>query len=297
MFYERNKILTMVEQKKIPLGIQCFTGNTELVEVMGATGFDFVMFDCVHSGNDVRAMEELVRTATLAGMASYIRVPDAHNETDVRRALEAGAEGLVLREVHSVDDIKAAANAAYFLPKGDRRICPSTRSANYNFRRFVEFTERNNRAVTLVPEIENPDGVAHLEEICAHPDVRMLIFAQGNLAYKRGEGNAMDKGAQTAVDNQTVLRVAKKHNIAVIGGPVLTPTAEACRRALQDGVTVFCLGLDSMAFRSWCEDTVRALADGVEGVSEWTRPPVPESGFTDDQPAQSKAVPKLTRAG
>ena len=86
MFYERNKILTMVEQKKIPLGIQCFTGNTELVEVMGATGFDFVMFDCVHSGSDVRAMEELVRTATLAGMASYIRVPDAHNETDVRRA-------------------------------------------------------------------------------------------------------------------------------------------------------------------------------------------------------------------
>ena len=70
MFYERNKVLTMLEQKKIPLGIQCFTGNTELVEVMGATGFDFVMFDCVHSGNDVRAMEELVRSATLAGMAS-----------------------------------------------------------------------------------------------------------------------------------------------------------------------------------------------------------------------------------
>src|SRR5580693_9980786 len=122
MFYERNKVLTMLEQKKIPLGIQCFTGNTALVEVMGATGFDFVMFDCVHSGNDVRAMEELVRTATLAGMASYIRVPDAHNETDVRRALEAGSEGLVLREVHSVDDIKAAANAASvpagFTPEG-----------------------------------------------------------------------------------------------------------------------------------------------------------------------------------
>ena len=47
MFYERNKVLTMLEQKKIPLGIQCFTGNTALVEVMGATGFDFVMFDCV----------------------------------------------------------------------------------------------------------------------------------------------------------------------------------------------------------------------------------------------------------
>src|SRR5271167_2299866 len=274
MFYERNKVLTMLEQKTIPLGIQCFTGNTELVEVMGATGFNFVMFDCVHSGNDVRAMEELVRTATLAGMASYIRVPDAHNETDVRRAVEAGAEGLVLREVHSVDDIKAAANAAYFLPKGDRRICPATRSANYNFRRFVEFTERNNRVVALVPEIENPDGVAQIEEICAHPDVPMFIFGQGDLAFSRGEGNAMDRGAQTAKDYRTVLAIARKHGVAVIGGPVLVPTADACRQALQAGVTVFCLGLDSMGFRTWCEDTVRALAEGVRGESEWTRPPV-----------------------
>src|ERR1700732_3169486 len=111
MFYERNKVLTMLEQKKIPLGIQCFTGNTELVEVMGATGLDFVMFDCVHSGRNVRAMEELVRTATLAGMASYIRVPDAHNETDVRRALEAGAEGVVRQnEIVSSHEVKSPAN-------------------------------------------------------------------------------------------------------------------------------------------------------------------------------------------
>jgi len=65
----------------------------------------------------------------------------------------------------------------------------------------------------------------------------------------------------------------------VIGGPVLVPTAEVCRQALEAGVTVFCLGLDSMAFRNWCEDTVRALDEGVRGVSAWTCPPVPESGF------------------
>jgi hypothetical protein len=49
MFYERNKVLSMLEQKKIALGIQCFTGNTALVEVLGATGFDFVMFDGEHA--------------------------------------------------------------------------------------------------------------------------------------------------------------------------------------------------------------------------------------------------------
>jgi 2-keto-3-deoxy-L-rhamnonate aldolase RhmA len=180
-----------------------------------------------------------------------------------------------------VDDINAAAKTAYFPPKCEHGIRPLTRSTSYNFRRFVESTERKNRAVTLVPEIENSDGVARTEEICAHPDVHILIFGQGGLAFSRGEGNAMDSGAHTARDCQTVLAVARKHDVAVIGGPVLVPTAEAWREALEASVTVFCLGLDSMAFRRWCEDTVRALAEGVRGVSEWTRPPAPESGFSD----------------
>jgi hypothetical protein len=32
MLYERNIVLTMLEQKKIPLRIQCFTGNTAVVD-------------------------------------------------------------------------------------------------------------------------------------------------------------------------------------------------------------------------------------------------------------------------
>ena len=136
------------------------------------------------------------------------------------RALESGAEGLVLPEVHTVEDVNAAANAADFPPKGKRGVCPATRSANFDFRHFVDFTERNNRAVTLVPEIENPDGVAQIEEICAHPDVQMVIFGQGDLAFSRDEGNAMDKATQTAKDFQTVLGVARKHDVAVVGGPV-----------------------------------------------------------------------------
>src|SRR5260370_24791744 len=109
--------------------------------------------------------------------------------------------------------MKAAANGVYFLPKGDRRICASTRSANYNFRRFVEFAERNNRTATLVPEIENPDGVAHLEEICAHPDVRMISFGQRHLAFSRGEGIATHKGLRTAQTLRALLAAATMHAV------------------------------------------------------------------------------------
>src|SRR5260370_30308734 len=94
--FKRNRLLEMLERNEIPLGMQCFTGNPALIEVMGLTGFDFVMLDGEHSGNDVRAMEDGVRVAQYAGLAPYVRVPDRADETGIRRALEAGAEGIFL---------------------------------------------------------------------------------------------------------------------------------------------------------------------------------------------------------
>jgi hypothetical protein len=93
----------------------------------------------------------------------------------------------------------------------------------------------------------------------------------------------MMAGPTVQDDYKKVLAAAKKHGVAVIGGPVLTPNAQDCRQALKDGVTIFCLGLDSLCFRLFCEQTVQALADATAG-SEWTRPPVPASGFPAPSP-------------
>ena len=59
-------------------------------------------------------------------------------------------------------------------------------------------------------------------------------------------GRRCEAAVQVAKDYRTLRAVARKHGVAVIGGPVLVPTADACRRALEAGGTVFCLGLDSM---------------------------------------------------
>lgn len=67
--YEKNKIRQMLAQNQIPLGMQCFTGDPILIEIMGLTGFDWVMLDSEHSGNNPRAMESLIRAAESVGMS------------------------------------------------------------------------------------------------------------------------------------------------------------------------------------------------------------------------------------
>jgi 2-keto-3-deoxy-L-rhamnonate aldolase RhmA len=277
---EPNKIFAMLARKEIPLGMQCFTGDPALIEVLGLTGFDFVMLDGEHSGNDVRALDDLIRISDQAGLVPFVRVPDRTDEIGIRRALEAGAKGIFLPMIRTADDVKEAASSAFFPPMGTRGICPATRAPGFGFRNFETYANWNNREVALIPMIEHPDAVENIDSICALNEVRMIVFGAGDLAYAMNEGTLMMKSPLVQAAYRKVLDAAKRHGVAVIGGPVLDPTPAACRKALDDGITVFCLGLDTLGFRRFCEQTVAALNAGVAG-SAFARKPAPESGFKD----------------
>ncbi len=279
-YFPKNRLMQMIADRVIPLGMQCFTGNPALIEVLGLTGFDWVMIDTEHAGNDGHALESLLRTAKLAGLVPVVRVADRYNETQIRRALEAGAEGIMLPMVRSAADVDFAVESAFFPPKGTRGICPAIRAANYNFRSFEEYVQWNNAETILIPMVEHPEAVDHIEEICAHQDVHILVFGAGDLCYAMGEGTLMMKSPKVQTAYRKVLDAAKRHNVIVMGGPVLDPNAAACRKAIEDGIGIFCLGLDTMGFRRFCEQTVNEVSRGVEGTN-FSRPPVPASGFPD----------------
>ncbi len=268
----------MVENKQVPLGMQVFTGHPALIEIIGLCGFDFVMLDSEHSANSARQMEDLVRAADSVGMVSYVRVSKHDDESDIHRALEAGAEGIFLPLVRTAEDVKRAADAAYFPMKGKRGICPSIRAAKYNWRHFDEYAEWNNAEVQLVPMIERVEALDNIEEICALPEVNMIVFAAGDLAYAMGEASKMMDSPLVQDAYRKVLATAKRHGVAVVGGPINDPSPENCRKALEAGVTVFALGLDTLAFRRFCEDAVKSLNAGVEGTG-FSRSPAPPSAF------------------
>jgi 2-keto-3-deoxy-L-rhamnonate aldolase RhmA len=276
--FEKNRLIEMLERKLVPLGMQCFAADAALLEVLGLTGFDFVMLDSEHSGANPRAIEGLIGTAEHAGLVPLVRVPDRRNATDMRRALEAGAQGLFIPMVRSAEDMRFAIDATFFPPKGERGICPSIRAANYSFRSFEEYAAWNNEQILLIPLIEHPEAVENIEEICALPQVRMLAFGAGDLCYAMGLGTQMMRAPEVQSAYRKVLAASQRHNVAVIGGPILDPTPESCRKALDDGVRVFCLGLDILGFRRFCEQTVSALNRGMEG-SGYSRPDAPASGF------------------
>lgn len=276
--FTKNRIIEMLENKQVPVGMQVFTGHPALIEILGHAGFDYIMLDTEHSPNNARDMEQLIRAADTVGLTTFVRISRHEDESDIHRALEAGAMGIFLPLVQTADDVRRAADAAYFPTKGKRGICPSLRAAQYNWRTFDDYAEWNNREVILIPMIEQVEALDNIEEICALEDVKIIVFAGGDLAYAMGEASQMMASSKVQDAYRTVLATAKRHGVHVVGGPVLDPTVEGCRKALDVGVTIMCLGLDTMSFRAVAESYVAVLNKSLEGT-EFTRPPAPPSGF------------------
>src|ERR1700704_6487439 len=122
-----NRLIAMLDEHIVPIGMQCFTGDHTLIEVMGAAGFDYVWLDSEHSALNPRALEDTMRNCEVAGLIPLVRIPEPGDGTSARRALEAGAEGIVVPMVRSAADIQQIVDALTFPPWGKRGLCPARR--------------------------------------------------------------------------------------------------------------------------------------------------------------------------
>ena len=275
----RKSLMSLLDQGVVPIGMQCFTGNHTLLEVLGATGFDYVWLDTEHSALDPRALEDTMRTCDVAGLIPLVRIPEPGDGTSARRALEAGAQGIIVPMVRSAAEVQQVVSALTFPPRGKRGLCPALRVPGYTVTGFSDYMPASDAELLIIPMIETVEAVEHIEEICAVPEVRLLVFAAGELAFALGEGSSMHSSGKVQAAQLAVLAAARRHGVGLIGGPILNPSPETCARALEEGISVLCIGLDVLAFRQLCEATVAAANAAVAADPARHRPPAPPSAF------------------
>lgn len=271
--------MALLDEDVIPIGMQCFTGNHTLIEVLGATGFDYVWLDAEHSALDPRALEDTIRTCEAAGIIPLVRIPEPTDSTSARRALEAGAQGIIVPMVRTGPEVEEFVNALTFPPRGKRGLCPALRGSGYSVVGLTDYMAASDAELLVIPMIETVEALEHIDEICAIPEVKLLVFAAGELAFALGEGSNMHSSSKVRAAHQAVSAAAREHGVGLIGGPILNPSPETCAKAIEDGISVLCIGLDVLAFRQLCETAVAAANAAVEADPAHHRPPAPPSAF------------------
>jgi len=83
----------------------------DLVEIMGLTGFDFLIIDTEHGPMEAESIQHLIRAAELRGITPIVRVSDTRDVT-ILKTLDVGAHGIQVPQVNSPQAAEAVVRAA-----------------------------------------------------------------------------------------------------------------------------------------------------------------------------------------
>ena len=218
-------------------GIWSLIPSAPLVGTLAASGFDFVILDCEHGGYDFATLDAAITACEDGGASPLVRSPGA-DPYFVQRALDLGADGVV---VPQVPDESAAARAVammHYAPAGTRGYNPFTRGGRYGIAPQPKLAAGYPFSGVMV---ESPAAAQRLERIV---EVASLDFVYlGIFDY------SVALGAPGAVDDPRVLAfVERSARVVRDAGKAVGTTAMSraqVDRLGSQGVNVLFYGTDT----------------------------------------------------
>lgn len=196
-------------------------------ELMAAVGWDWLVVDAEHSLVGFETLVNCFRAIQLGGAVPLARVP--WNETIwIQRTLDAGALGLIVPMVNTVEDAQAIVSNMKFATQGQRSFGGSRVSP------YIEGDYRTwaNDNLAVIVMIETVQAVENAEAILAVEGVTGGFIGPVDLALSMGLSPA-DMGPGTAHEALLMKALAAARNTGKAVGKYCFNAAEVNARLAQ----------------------------------------------------------------
>ena len=159
--------------------------RTNATRVMARVGFDWLTLDIEHSPIDWSQAATIFACIADAGGVPLARVPKGNHDY-IKRVLDAGAWGIVVPMVDTVEQAKIAVAAAKYPPEGNRSLGGGMQFMNFEATPG-DYFRRANDEILVVLQTESPTGVENAEAIYSVPGVDAIFVGPVDLrANMRG---------------------------------------------------------------------------------------------------------------
>lgn len=214
-----NRVRAKLENNEPALGPNVQIPAPWLVEIIGVAGFDYVMLDGEH-GAAFSNLQVLIIAADAAGITPIVRVP-SHDRGYILPALEAGAGGIQVPMVETVEQARRLVAETKYAPIGQRGFSNATRAANYGTASLSTYGPLANHETLLILQIETQAGLDNVAEIAKVAGVDALFFGPGDLSQALGLF-----GQQAAPQvRAAILQAIEAANQNQTGGPYISTSA------------------------------------------------------------------------
>lgn len=249
------RLLKTMNDGKCVYGPFMKTGDPAFVEIVGHSGFDFVILDLEHGPTNELILQNLIRGAQFANLCPIVRVSKL-DEVLIGKALDVGAEGVQIPQITSSKDAVLAVKASKFAPLGERGVCRFVRAANYSaMDRFEYFSKSNDNFVIL--QLEGKEAIDNLDEILAVRGVDVIFVGPYDLSQSIG----MTGNVNHPLVEEKMRYIIKKASEKGILTGTFVDTVEAAKKWRDVGVSYISYSVDVGIFYEACKNLLSNITE------------------------------------
>jgi 4-hydroxy-2-oxoheptanedioate aldolase len=222
---------------------------------MGRSGFDWVCIDQQHGLATPEALVPMIQALALTQTPAFVRVP-WNEPSAIMKALDAGAQGVIVPLIDSAAEAERAVFAARYPPNGGRSWGPQRPIQEI---RGYSPAIGDRRTIVAV-QIESVEAVANLREILRVPGIDAVFVGPSDLALTAGWMPALtpDRDEHRAMILE-ILAVA--HEEGVVAG-VYCGGIEMAQEWHSAGFEMLAITSDALILKGGATKAVQAVRDG-----------------------------------
>lgn len=179
-----------LRKRENTIGSWITIGHQAIIDILAEAGFDWLCIDLEHTAIDFNELQILIAFIQSHGMAALVRV-SKNEEVIIKRALDAGADGIIVPMICSEVEALAAVSFAKYPPEGKRGV-GLNRAQRYGFS-FDEYKDWVDQHMVIIAQIEHIEGVNNIEQIIQTHGIDGIIIGPYDLSGSLGIPGSFDE--------------------------------------------------------------------------------------------------------
>lgn len=234
-------------KKKLQAGDVVFgtfagSDSTDMVEILGISGFDFVILDTEHAPGAPNSIMGQMRVAERRGMDVLVRLTNTERTT-VLRTLDIGVSGLLAPQMNDFETTRAFIDATLYPPLGCRGFA-GTRASGYGTAPIPEYLAEANSDLLRMVQCETEQSVENLEKILSIREIDVVFVGPYDLSLSLGvPGDLFNPKMVRAIDR--IIELCRKCGKRL---GIFASAPEEARKRIEQGFTFIAYSMDTMIF-------------------------------------------------
>lgn len=203
---------------------------------------DWIAVDQEHGNMSDDAMHESVAAIAACGVSPIVRVPEGQHWM-IKRALDAGAHGIIVPLLNTVQDAKDVVKYSKFPPTGNRGL-----GSGLSMEKFIsgktgeveevsmgDYFKYANSSTLVIVQIETAGALEQVNEIAAVEGVDVLLIGPTDLGNNIGHPAVLSGGKHSKELDDAIAKINKAAHDAGKKSAIYFGTGEQAKQYADMG--------------------------------------------------------------